>query len=870
MSSKLDYNRQLFQVQSVNDLESLLSSLNDSDNKIEEKLSSFISTQTPKNSLKVHSLDLSKTSISTLVSESRDLIDQLNISSNSAARITLKVRTLDNESMRVQQTLEYVEKVIELKQNMVLVSSALDEQNWPLASLKINDIRSIKKEILEGTFTEKTVPSSELPELPKITLNNWIKDLTALFKREFNKAADTKNMEVLTKYFSLFPLLGEEKVGISLYANFICSVISQQSRFLIKNDLSSATLAMNNPSLYAMIITKLFENIASIITQHSRIIIKHYGQLNMLEIITKIQNECDSQAGIIIDTFWDNRKVERLIHEIKEYSSDARNSSSFARPRSGTPDVNNSEHEDDDVNVVSVGELLAELSAILNRWMLYCKFIQIHWNEYSLSPEELNIDEKKSKIIVPPPLASSRFNTKIYNNLLPCYIELSTFFFRRSIEKAFEIEEVPTITDLNSPELSNSLSSSIVDDVMYLLNIVLRESIETGFLRIIITSIINITNTLTTNYLEITAEKLHDEINKIKLNVNWSKLFRNGNYNGITANLGSFQQGVPQFAEIMKSFTSTNNNALSSSINNNSMSNTNNNPIVNLPANKNLINYLILLNNLELSNGYCVKIVNDIKQIVPQNVPYNSDLMGNFPSSSSSSSSLSNNDISSIHKSIEKKLDMLIKHFTTNSNTIITHHLRILFEQILKQKLTVLIDDCFKTADFMVVPNSSEAASNSYLDSLDDQNELVIKFSISFGMLMESFQKLLTPENLLKLINDYVSKYLANLLELKIWNLDGKINELGAIKLDRDISNIISIVCTNAKSSLGISTSSEIGINIGNVAAGYYKMRDNFTRVTQIVMLLGMDEEEEEEGISWIISDDDKRKGRELRVERKN
>jgi COG4 transport protein, middle alpha-helical bundle len=64
---------------------------------------------------------------------------------------------------------------------------------------------------------------------------------------------------------------------------------------------------------FAGTVTGLFENIARIVETHTAIVDKFYGTGKMVRVIQRLQGECDRQGGIILDSLWDERNVQRKV-----------------------------------------------------------------------------------------------------------------------------------------------------------------------------------------------------------------------------------------------------------------------------------------------------------------------------------------------------------------------------------------------------------------------------------------------------------------------------------------------------------------------------------------------------------------------------
>jgi hypothetical protein len=65
---------------------------------------------------------------------------------------------------------------------------------------------------------------------------------------------------------------------------------------------------------FATTLTALFENIARIVETHTSIVDKFYGTGKMVRVIQRLQGECDRQGGIILDSLWDERHIQRKVH----------------------------------------------------------------------------------------------------------------------------------------------------------------------------------------------------------------------------------------------------------------------------------------------------------------------------------------------------------------------------------------------------------------------------------------------------------------------------------------------------------------------------------------------------------------------------
>lgn len=99
----------------------------------------------------------------------------------------------------------------------------------------------------------------------------------------------------------------------------------------------------------------------------------------MNRVIERLQLEADVQGGIILDTWSDERHIDRKLMEIKSYAYTFLVQSFLPAQRTVTPRSNSpGTHEgteDEGVDMKEIDGLLNEMTVMLGRWSLYCRFL---------------------------------------------------------------------------------------------------------------------------------------------------------------------------------------------------------------------------------------------------------------------------------------------------------------------------------------------------------------------------------------------------------------------------------------------------------------------------------------------------------------
>ena len=312
----------------------------------------------------------------------------LSSAASTARRISAAVKRVDLEQARVRDTLNVVEQVAELKACVLGVTGSMGApQDWETAAGFLSRASQIAPKIVDGAFAEKIVPTAEVPDPPRVTLDHAAESLRRLFLREFEQAAKENNGAKVTRFFKLFPLIGRPDVGLEVYGRYVCQGVASRAR----SNLNAGTAGSQRKEgfFYATALTRLFEHIAQIVENHGALVERHYGAGRMLKIIERLQLEVDVQGGIIVDTWSDEKNIDRKLTDIRSYPFTFLVQSFLQAPptRSSTPRVGSPANravttdarlsEEEAVNMRDIDGFLGEVAVMLGRWCLYSRFLAL-------------------------------------------------------------------------------------------------------------------------------------------------------------------------------------------------------------------------------------------------------------------------------------------------------------------------------------------------------------------------------------------------------------------------------------------------------------------------------------------------------------
>lgn len=738
----------VFSASSVADIRAALSKLHAKEVSVTSQLDTLVASQR-EIQRELGRLDLFRANLSTEASKTRALSNGiLSDASSTASRISSSVKRLDLEQSRVKATLTVVEQVGELKACVLGVAGSMGApQDWETAASYLSRASKIPKEVINGSFAARIVPTAEVPDPPSVTLENASESLCGLFLREFDKAVKENDGSKVTRFFKLFPLINRSEAGLDVYGRYVCQGVASRARA----NLNAGTGGNQSKDgfFYANALTKLFEHIAQIVAGHSSLVERHYGEGKMIRVIERLQVEADLQGGIILDTWADERKIDRLLTDVKSYAYSFLVQSFLPQQRgaTGTPRSNSPApqrtSEDEAVDMKQVDAVLNEMTLMLGKWSLYTQFLT----------EKCQIDGATEAANKEPPafLVNSTLTQKVNAKVLIPYNTMTTFFFRRSVEKAFQLDENPSDLSLNPHKpLKNNPPhiSSAIDDIMYIVSKITQQSLATSQAQLVLNIIATLSRVMSSDFLGMIQRKMRDE---------------------------SYPKAAIAGA---------------------------------LPPEHIIVAFIVLVNDLDVAIEYITQIISKQTQAIPDSQNAITSL---FPHDSDA-------------EAVSKSLNSFTSSFTEKTQSLLSDAINVLFSNVMKPRLRPILLDAFRDTDYASNADDTPPSDGEDLDPETKAEQVRLRFQHGWDALTKPIARLMTEKTFASLLQ-LVLSYLSKLLEKRIWTYTGRINSVGAQRLERDVNAIVRTV----------------------VAGRKYELRSMFLRCMQICTVMNMEAEEWEE-----------------------
>lgn len=387
-----------------------------------------------------------------------------------------------------------------------------------------------------------------------------------------------------------------------------------------------------------------------------------------------------------------------------------------------------------------------------------------------------------SPLVVADAVTKSNLYKKITNRLTTPYNTMMTFFFRRSIEKAFQLDEYPSglTLSLNKQVEGNApYIISAVDDAMYIVNAVIDKSVSTAQRGIMSSTVSSIDRVLSGDFIGMIQRKMRDE-----------------SYPKPTV-----QGGFP-------------------------------------PEDK-IIQFIVLINSLEMANQYLARIISSriVAPTAGSNTAYPTEELQKLFCFEKDAASVAN------------ELSGLQSKFIGKSTELLNEGVHRLFVEVVRARLRPILTDTFRDADYSWTEDEVLEYAQQNGEDEDDILEMITRrFESGWDRLMKPIARIMTPSTFSSLL-DQTASYLSKILEKRILSSSGKTSAYGAIRIERDFTGIVDII-----------------------ARGDYRVREVFNKVTQVMMVANMEDEEWEEivalgdddGIDWVITDEERKRARNL------
>ncbi|KAG5056319.1 hypothetical protein JHK85_008829 [Glycine max] len=412
-----------------------------------------------------HLLQLQRSSdVLDIVNSDADyMLSNVASTSDLADQVSRKVRELDLAQSRVRNTLLRIDAIVERANSLEGVHRALEAEDYESAACYVQTFLQIDAQYKD----------SGSDQLQRDRLLAAKKQLEGIVRKKLSAAVDQRDHPAILRFIRLFTPLGVEEEGLQVYVGYLKKVIAMRSRM----EFEQLVEMMDQQNVnFVGCLTNLFKDIVLAIEENSEILSGLCGEDGIVYAICELQEECDSRGSVILNKYMEYRQLAKLSSEINAHNT----------------------------NLLAVGggpegpdprEVELYLEEILNLMQL--------GEDYT----EFMISKIKALTSVDPellPRATKAFRSgsfsKVAQDLTGFYVILEGFFMVENVRKAIKIDE----------QVPDSLTTSMVDDVFYVLQSCLRRAISTSNISSVVAVLSGASSLLGNEYHEALQHKTRE------------------------------------------------------------------------------------------------------------------------------------------------------------------------------------------------------------------------------------------------------------------------------------------------------------------------------------------------------------------------
>ncbi|CAL9007582.1 unnamed protein product [Prunus brigantina] len=414
------------------------------------------------------SLHRSSTVLDIVKADSDHVLGNVTSTCDLADHVSAKVRELDLAQSRVKSTLLRLDAIVELGNCIDGVKQALDTQDYESAAKYVQRFIQIDSEYRDSGSEQR----EQLMESKR--------QLESIVRKKLSEAVDQREHPTVLRFIRLYTPLGLETEGLQVYVGYLRKVIGMRSRLEFEHLVE--LMEQNNPIQtvnFVVCLTNLFKDIVLAVEDNDEILRGLCGEDGVVYAICELQEECDTRGSLILKKYMEYRRLPKLSSEINAQNKNLLNVGGVGVGSEG-PDPR------------EVELFLEEILSLMQLGEDYTEFMVSKIKGFTNVDPDLGPRATKA-------FRSGSFS-KVVQEITGFYVILEGFFMVENVRKAIRIDE----------HVPDSLTTSMVDDVFYVLQSCLRRAISTLNISSVIAVLSGASSLLSNEYHEALQQKMRE------------------------------------------------------------------------------------------------------------------------------------------------------------------------------------------------------------------------------------------------------------------------------------------------------------------------------------------------------------------------
>ncbi|KAK9275381.1 hypothetical protein L1049_022645 [Liquidambar formosana] len=413
----------------------------------------------------LHHLQRSADVLDIVKADSDHMLFNVRSTCDLADQVSGKVRELDLAQSRVNSTLLRIDAIVERGNCIEGVKKALESEDFEYAAKYVQTFLQIDAKYKDsGSDQREQLLASK-------------KQLEGIVRKRLSAAVDQRDHPTILRFIRLYSPLGLEEEGLQVYVGYLKKVIAMRSRLEFEHlvELMEQTSGNQNQVNFVGCLTNLFKDIVLAVEENDEVLRSLCGEDGIVYAICELQEECDSRGSLILKKYMDYRKLAKIASEIN-----AQNKNLLAVGAPEGPDPR------------EIELYLEEILTLMQLGEDYTEFMVSKIKGLSSVDPELVPRATKA-------FRSGSFS-KVVQDITGFYVILEGFFMVENVRKAIRIDE----------HVPDSLTTSMVDDVFYVLQSCCRRAISTSNINSVIAVLSGASSLLANEYHEALQQKMRE------------------------------------------------------------------------------------------------------------------------------------------------------------------------------------------------------------------------------------------------------------------------------------------------------------------------------------------------------------------------
>ncbi|KAG9151357.1 hypothetical protein Leryth_020952 [Lithospermum erythrorhizon] len=423
----------------------------------------------------LNSLQKSSQVLDIVKSDSDFMLNNVRTTTSLADHVSAKVRLLDLAQSRVHDTILLIDAIVHRSNCLEGVKKSLQSDDLENAA---NFVQSFLK--IDAKFKFDSGGSGSDNE-QREELLGYKKQLEGIVRKKVATAVDSRDHVAVVRFIKLYPSIGLDYEGLEEYVKYLKKVIAMRSRVEFEQLVESMSemrgdgFDNGSPLNFIGCLTNLFKDIVLAIEENDEMLRGLCGEDAIVYAICELQEECDSRGATIIKKYMEYRRLSKLASDINSYKSNLLEVGGPEGPEPREIEL----YLEEILSLTQLGEDYTDYMVSKIRSLP------------SVNPEVLPNATKTFK---------SGHLSKVVQDVTGYYVILEGYFMVENVRKAIKIDE----------HVLDSLTTSMVDDVFYVLQSCCRRSISTSNIHSVIPIISNAVSLLGGEFNEALQQKMRE------------------------------------------------------------------------------------------------------------------------------------------------------------------------------------------------------------------------------------------------------------------------------------------------------------------------------------------------------------------------